>query len=340
MLLDERPVADGPGEAATFRPCANCNAGLLAGQEWCVECGERQPSRETARRSRRVAVLVVAGVLVLAGTGSAVAWFAVKDKASRASRGLLASAPGPAGAAGTTPGAAVPGQVTPGVGTPATTTPLNPSTLPTIGDTTPSLITVGTPKSTSTTTTTTTSGGKRTTSTTTSKAKAKEKAKTPLPKVPLAPRYKGGFSPTNAVGYDPFGTDRVENPQLTRNAIDRDITTAWATADYPTGFGKPGVGIYFDVGSAKNVTYMNLNTDTPGFNIEVYGAEDSPHPTGAVPGPGWVNLASSTIDAKRKGVPLHTLTSQYQYYLLYITSLPAKATHVDINEVSFHARLP
>jgi hypothetical protein len=73
--------------------CARCRAPLAAGQEYCLECGLRQPGRErlgplpTERRALR---LRVAGLALIAGVGAAVA-IAVAADGGGAERVLTAT---------------------------------------------------------------------------------------------------------------------------------------------------------------------------------------------------------------------------------------------------------
>jgi serine/threonine-protein kinase len=128
----------------------------------------------------------------------------------------------------------------------------------------------------------------------------------------------GGTKPIaveSANDFDPFGDDD-EHGEEVRLAIDGNPQTAWTTETYTTAeLGKEGVGLYLDAGTPVSPTELEVQTATPGFALEVYGAASGPPDELA----GWgtpVGQAASVT--KDETVPL-TLPGPLRYYLLWIT---------------------
>jgi eukaryotic-like serine/threonine-protein kinase len=74
--------------------------------------------------------------------------------------------------------------------------------------------------------------------------------------------------------FDPFGDGRERDDQRDR-AIDADPSTYWPTETYDdpdlsgSGF-KPGVGLVFDLGEARQLSTLDVLTRTDGWRAEVY----------------------------------------------------------------------
>jgi serine/threonine-protein kinase len=140
----------------------------------------------------------------------------------------------------------------------------------------------------------------------------------------LAPRA-GGLERVNvgsgaASDYDPQGDDGEESPEATRNAIDGNPTTNWATATYRAGFEgvrKDGVGLYLDAGSPVAGRRLDLTTATPGWNGAVYAAN-------AVPSTltGWTRVSGRERVAEKQRFSLDTAGQRFRFYLVWISSLP------------------
>ncbi|MFM8889389.1 MAG: protein kinase domain-containing protein [Solirubrobacterales bacterium] len=133
--------------------------------------------------------------------------------------------------------------------------------------------------------------------------------------------------------FDPEG-DGVEHPEEVEFAIDGDPNaSAWTTETYQTdSFGtKSGVGLVVDLGSPRKLSSVQVVTPTPGWPIEVYGAND-PLPDSL---DGWEALGSADSVSDRDTIDLITLTS-YRYLLLWATA-PAETDDgygVAISDVS------
>ena len=127
--------------------------------------------------------------------------------------------------------------------------------------------------------------------------------------------------------YDPFGNDKVENPQLVRYTVDGNTKTYWTTVNYNSqDFGglKPGVGIVLSTPSPKALKSMTVTTDTPGFTAQIK-ASDSP--TG-----GFQPVSSS--EAVESRTTFHLNGGQHTYYLVWLTSLPSGSPFAHVNEVT------
>ncbi|MHB8643609.1 MAG: serine/threonine-protein kinase [Gaiellaceae bacterium] len=127
--------------------------------------------------------------------------------------------------------------------------------------------------------------------------------------------------------YDPFGNDKVENPQLVRDAVDGNQKTFWTTVNYTSqNFGglKPGVGIVLATPSPKALKSLTITTDTPGFTAQIK-ASDSP--TG-----GFQPVSSSqTVESS---TTFHLNGGPHSYYLVWLTSLPRGSSSAHVNEVT------
>jgi hypothetical protein len=346
MLLDERTGVEAPPEPPPTRTCSNCGGELADVQEWCLECGQRQPSR--GRWTARVAALVVSGVIAFAGGGTALAYVALRDDANNQSGRILAQAPQvPPGGETPAPTSSTPAAPPPASTTPTTTAPVPPASTkaapkppplihvqihPQTTPATPPTSTPTTPTNTGSTGTSTSngsSGSQHHSGTTTTKPK---RVKT-VPKRPAdaGQRYAKGFSPTNAVDFDPLG-DGHEDPGDVRSAIDRNLHTSWTTDDYPNGLSH-GVGLFVDAGSQVDLRAVELATTTPGWSVSIYG--NAGYPSAAPPGNGWQLVGQGTVGSDQSAIGLGGQAgAKFEYYLVWITSLPANSKHVTISEVS------
>jgi eukaryotic-like serine/threonine-protein kinase len=162
--------------------------------------------------------------------------------------------------------------------------------------------------------------------------------------VALTQTHHGGAPPANpkpltseqpvtlaqnaAQQYNPFGTS-PENPGSAGLAIDGDVSTYWQTSFYIGGrLGKSGVGIYVDARPHVAANEAVVETATPGFDVQVWGADQVPAqiytPTprpGITPAAlGWQLLGSAQDVADVQTIALRPVR-QRRYYLLWITSL-------------------
>ena len=146
------------------------------------------------------------------------------------------------------------------------------------------------------------------------------------------------LSQNAASQYNPFGTS-PEDPSTIGLAIDGNPDTAWSTSTYLGGvLGKSGVGFYVDAQPGVAADRAVLETPTPGFDVQVWGA-DRIEPWGytAQPRPGispstlgWTLLGSASGVGRQQAITLAPVRSR-RYYLLWITSLGADPTHASKN---------
>src|SRR5580704_5036188 len=94
-------------------------------------------------------------------------------------------------------------------------------------------------------------------------------------------RSGGGLQPvplsqTAAHDYNPFGTE-PENRDLVQNVVDSDPNTSWSTEQYYEGnLKKPGgvgAGVYLDAAPGVTAKAIEIQTSTPGYAVQVYGAD-------------------------------------------------------------------
>jgi hypothetical protein len=139
-----------------------------------------------------------------------------------------------------------------------------------------------------------------------------------------------------AEDYDPQG-DQEESQNETQFAIDGIVSTAWDTETYPnglegvpssTGGRKTGVGLYIEAPSPVAARRLDITTQDPGWNAEVYAAKDS------VPEEidGWEQISGRTEVGETERIELDAARSEFRYFLVWIVDpLPdGKAT---INEL-------
>jgi serine/threonine-protein kinase len=138
---------------------------------------------------------------------------------------------------------------------------------------------------------------------------------------------------SNATDYDPLGGDG-EHPDEAVFVVDRDPNSTWSTETYRDGLTKAGVGILVDAEPRVAARTLVVNTPTPGFTAEVYGATSGP--PASLPDPGWTRLADARTIGRTEQIRLSTGGRAYRYYLLWITALPPSGDHVEISELRLY----
>ncbi len=137
-----------------------------------------------------------------------------------------------------------------------------------------------------------------------------------------------------AHGYNPKGSPISEHPEAGL-AIDNQLDTFWSTQTYySASLNKPGVGIYLDATPGVVARVLRVNTSTPGFTAAVWARHDLPPPT-TWPAPGWTRLSPSVVVTRKTDIHLSTATTQYRYYLLWITSLGGRR-QLQLNELTLY----
>jgi serine/threonine protein kinase len=163
----------------------------------------------------------------------------------------------------------------------------------------------------------------------------------PLSQAPPAPKLSEvHLCDTCAHGYNPQGSPTDEHPDAGL-AIDGDPTTYWETQDYYSDTFTPpktGVGMFVDAKPGTKAREVVIDTQTPGWNAQIYGTNSSPvfGPQGA-PGSGgtWSLVGSATNVKTKQTIKLTSGTSQFRYWLVWITSLGGRQ-QIDVNEVALY----
>ena len=144
-------------------------------------------------------------------------------------------------------------------------------------------------------------------------------------------------SGASASAYDPFGTGG-EHDDRAPLVVDRQNGTVWTTETYRDGqLGKPGVGIYIDAAPEVEAVTLIVQTVTPGWRAEIYGAGTGPpEPTAgqSLTQAGWERLAGGTVRRQEQRFTLETEGRSYRYYLVWITQLPPDQQRVEIDEIA------
>jgi tRNA A-37 threonylcarbamoyl transferase component Bud32 len=159
-------------------------------------------------------------------------------------------------------------------------------------------------------------------------------AQPPPPKlsaVPLCQNCAHAYNP------DGLGGDTTQNDNQAGLAIDGNPTTYWETQDYYTGtLGKPGVGLYVDAQPGVAARDLRVDTDTPGFSVQIRARRTPPDPTAWDAGgnaDGWTLLGTVSSVGRHQDIRLTTGGTPYRYYLVWITQLPPGKQSVELNEV-------
>jgi eukaryotic-like serine/threonine-protein kinase len=136
---------------------------------------------------------------------------------------------------------------------------------------------------------------------------------------------------------DALSGAKSQNPNLVGYAIDGNVNTAWQTEHYYEGsLQKPGVGLYVDMGRSIAARSLVLDTQTPGYAVQIYGSVSPPDRYVFSRGAGgWTQLAQVASVKRKQSIPLSGKTS-YRYYLVWITSLPPGKILAAINEVALY----
>ena len=136
----------------------------------------------------------------------------------------------------------------------------------------------------------------------------------------------------SAHDYDPLG-DHTEHPNEVKLVVDGDPNTYWTTESYQNGnLGKLGVGVYVDAAPQVKATKLEIQTPTPGFDVQIYVASAGPPAT--LPDPGWKLVASASAVNDGEQISLDTAGQPFRYYLVWITKLPPGKDSASISELT------
>jgi serine/threonine-protein kinase len=153
------------------------------------------------------------------------------------------------------------------------------------------------------------------------------------------------LSQTAAHDYNPFGTG-PENHNRVQNVVDSDPNTTWSTAHYYERTlkkaGGTGLGVYLDASPRVAARAVEIQTPTPGFDVQIYGADDvnSSYPYGdstPLAARGWhgpLASAENVHDRQRIRLTGSGASTAYRYYLVWLTTLPPGAESASISELT------
>jgi hypothetical protein len=317
---------------------------MAPGQDWCLECGTAAPGRIGGKPGWRAGATVVGITLLLVAGAVAASYAALSGDANReaakpappsatpVAQAPPAAVPGQPGAVA--PGATIPGATTPGATTPGVTTPsaIKPPRIFPQGNQAPSAVNQ-TPIPTTQTPTVTPSPG----------------ATTPTPTTPSTPKPTKPAGPqTIALGadalslYDPYKNATAQGDPA--DADDNNGDTAWFVTSKNAA--SMGVGMLVDLESARGVKVLGLVTKTPGFRVEVYGA-DSELPADVLD-TRWTHIRDrsrvdeTSKDGTKAGDAMERIvlgggTSKYRYMLLWFTTPPDAGPTVRLTQVVLQA---
>ena len=312
------PPAAPAGDAVAARACGACGAPMQAEQDWCLSCGTAAPGRLGQRPGWRAAATIAALTLVLVAGSVAAAYAALTTDATQEA---AAPAPPAAGPVAQAPPATPPSSATPPPPKPLPAVKPPPSPAPSTGGTVTPVSPPATPspapaQPVTPVTPPTGSGGST-------------QADTP-PEKPAGPVMIELPGDAGSV-YDP-DTQAVDpgDPSL---ALDGEQDTAFDVAAQSTAW---GVGYVLDLQSKRGLRAVRIDTDTPGFKVEVY-ATDLRTPPPSITDTRWAHLRNAADVGTEKGrttVRLSDGTEKYRTLLLWITAGPAEGDRVDLSEVT------
>jgi serine/threonine-protein kinase len=134
--------------------------------------------------------------------------------------------------------------------------------------------------------------------------------------------------------FDPLGDNKAEHHNEIGFAIDSQPDTKWTTESYQAGnLGKAGVGVYLDATPGTTARAMRIDTDTPGFAVQIYARTGQPPMTW--PAGGWHLIGSVSHVKRRQDVRLTGGPTKYRYFLMWITNLNG-TPQVAINELALY----
>jgi eukaryotic-like serine/threonine-protein kinase len=151
------------------------------------------------------------------------------------------------------------------------------------------------------------------------------------------------LSQTAAHDYNPFGTG-PENHNRVQNVVDSDPNTDWSTAHYYERTlqkaGGTGLGVYVDASPGVIARAIEIQTPTPGFDVQIYGARsiDLSYPYGnttPLTARGWSGPLASAGDVhNRQRIRFSSAATPYRYYLIWLTTLPPGQESASISDLT------
>jgi len=140
------------------------------------------------------------------------------------------------------------------------------------------------------------------------------------------------------------GGSGAENPKLVLQAIDGDPKTAWVTEKYKKvgNFGgtKPGVGLIVDLGTARDVTTVEVMSAAPGGAVQLMVPTDAVTAAPTTSVKQWHSVATAA-DLAADTLLVPSTPVRTRYVLIYLTSLPSIGKSVyqaNISEIAVLGR--
>jgi serine/threonine-protein kinase len=135
---------------------------------------------------------------------------------------------------------------------------------------------------------------------------------------------------SGAGDFDPDG-DASEHPEEVRLAIDGNVATRWETETYTVGdLQKPGVGIVIEPRAPVAARALDIVTPIPGWSAEVYAANERAEDLA-----GWgARIGSAPRVEEQQRIELDAAGQSFDYYLLWITSLPEGEQKAALSELT------
>src|SRR4051794_35098235 len=332
----DAPAGETPAEAQPQgAACPKCQAPVEPGQDWCLNCGEAQPSRRVSLPGKRAAATVLALTTVLVGGAVAASYAALTDGSETpATPTQVAQAPQPAPTPAPPASTAVPSDTAP----PSTSVPPDPagsvppatgggSSTPPVDDTpvTPAPTDSGTGSSAGT-------GSTGSSGSSGSDDNADTRTNTSTTTTPAAP-VKIDLADGAGSLYDPFTRDTAAGDPA--KALDGDPNTSFPIT-VAAGSQQVGAGLAIDLGKQQGVRELDLTTKTPGFKIEIYATDETDLPPDVLD-TRWAHLKDvtgvGTDGDGKQSVTLGAGTSKYRHLLLWVTAPPTDGSTVRFGEV-------
>ncbi|HEV2757168.1 MAG TPA: protein kinase [Actinomycetota bacterium] len=148
-----------------------------------------------------------------------------------------------------------------------------------------------------------------------------------------APGAAARLEVASVESFDPDG-DGAEHSEEAPLAADGDEGTGWGSETYddPLGLIKEGIGLVFDLGSAQEVSAIELVTSTPGFAFELRAGDGFPETADDLEVVARTEAAAAVDEHEFDPV-------RARYWLVWITRLPGDGTGTaEVEEVTFRGR--
>jgi len=312
-----------PATAPAGSACPKCAAGLVPGQDWCLECGAGVQGRTVGSGWRpATTMLAVTAALVLGAAAAGYAALSRHAPARAVRTATVAQAPPPVTA--------------PPLGTPGATTPL-----PEVGTTVkPPKI----PLKAQTPAPEAEIGGGTEAGGSTGESSNKEEGANQTGGASSEEKPKPILLDTNAAStYNPYNyaATLFGDPSLT---IDGDTTTSWTAQLNPETSPRMAEGVLIDLNTTRKLSSLVLVTSSPGMTVQVYGASGKTVPA-SITDPAWVALSHSLVIHKRRTkLKLKEKRKGFEFVTVWISragekslGTPTAPGHVSVGEVELFA---